>query len=119
MTAKAPMHASPRYKLRNISVLPEFSAAWDYCALFPRGCGLMDIFMPALGGHLLDRFAPGGVGYRYFFLLLALFSVAGIGFTLVYRYFGRAKSVSSSRNADRLPRWDSSQNVKATGADRP
>jgi predicted MFS family arabinose efflux permease len=50
-----------------------------------------DVFIPALGGRLLDRYAPGGVGYRYFFLLLALFSMAGIGLTLAFRYVVRVK----------------------------
>jgi MFS family permease len=52
-----------------------------------------DVFIPALAGHLLDRYAAGGVGYRYFFLILALFSVAGIGLTLLFRYCFRAKPV--------------------------
>ena len=45
-----------------------------------------DVFMPLLAGHLLDRYGAGGVGYRYFFLILALFAVCGIGFTLMFRY---------------------------------
>jgi MFS family permease len=52
-----------------------------------------DVFIPALAGHLLDRYAAGGVGYRYFFLILALFSVAGIGLTLLFRYCFRGKPV--------------------------
>ena len=38
-----------------------------------------DVFVPALAGHLLDRYAAGGVGYRYFFLILAAFSPLGWG----------------------------------------
>jgi MFS family permease len=44
-----------------------------------------DIFIPALAGHLLDRYATGGVGYRYLFLILAIFSIAGVGLTLLFR----------------------------------
>jgi len=44
-----------------------------------------DVFIPLFAGHLLDRYAAGGVGYRYFFLSLALFAVIGIGLTLVFR----------------------------------
>jgi MFS family permease len=46
-----------------------------------------DVFMPALAGHLLDRYAAGGVGYRYFFLIMALFAVSGVGFTLLFRFW--------------------------------
>lgn len=35
-----------------------------------------DIFMPLLGGHLLDNY-PGGAGYRYFFLISAAICTAG------------------------------------------
>ena len=45
-----------------------------------------DIFVPALGGHLLDGYAADGLGYRYFFLIMALFAVAGIGLTGLFRY---------------------------------
>ena len=45
-----------------------------------------DVFVPALAGHLLDRYAAGGAGYRYFFLILAVFSIAGIGLTLLFRH---------------------------------
>jgi len=45
-----------------------------------------DVFIPALAGHLLDRYAAGGAGYRYFFLILAVFSIAGIGLTLLFRH---------------------------------
>jgi len=41
-----------------------------------------DIFMPLLGGVLLDRF-PGPEGYRYFFLAVAGICVVGLGATLV------------------------------------
>ena len=44
-----------------------------------------DIFVPALAGHLLDRYPAGGVGYRIFFLILAIFALAGAGLTLVFR----------------------------------
>ncbi len=36
-----------------------------------------DIFIPMLGGFLLDRY-PQGMGYRYFFLFIALLSLAGM-----------------------------------------
>src|SRR5262245_37113365 len=44
-----------------------------------------DVFVPALAGHLLDRYAVDNVGYRYFFLILAIFSVAGVGLTALFR----------------------------------
>ena len=50
-----------------------------------------DVFIPALAGHLLDRYAAGGVGYRYFFLILAAFSTAGVGLTLFFRHRISAK----------------------------
>lgn len=41
-----------------------------------------DIFMPLLGGVLLDRF-PGPEGYRYFFLIVAGICLVGLVATLV------------------------------------
>lgn len=41
-----------------------------------------DIFMPLLGGVLLDRF-PGPDGYRYFFLTVAGICLVGLGATLL------------------------------------
>jgi len=41
-----------------------------------------DIFMPLLGGVLLDNF-PGAAGYRYFFLTTAAICVVGLVATLV------------------------------------
>jgi sugar phosphate permease len=55
-----------------------------------------DVFMPVLAGHLLDRYAAGGVGYRYFFLILALFAATGVGFTLMFRYCVNLKPVVSA-----------------------
>jgi sugar phosphate permease len=55
-----------------------------------------DIFIPALAGHLLDRYAAGGLGYRYLFLLLAIFAVVGAGLTLLFRYRTRARLVKQS-----------------------
>jgi MFS family permease len=52
-----------------------------------------DIFIPALAGHLLDRYAAGGVGYRYFFLFLALLAAAGVGFAVMFRQYVSAKPV--------------------------
>ena len=47
-----------------------------------------DIFMPLLGGVLLDRF-PGPDGYRYFFLTVAGICLVGLGATLLlYRRVG-------------------------------
>lgn len=43
-----------------------------------------DVFIPALAGHLLDHYPAGGIGYRYFFLILALFAGAGLGFALLF-----------------------------------
>ena len=56
-----------------------------------------DVFVPALAGHLLDRYSAGGVGYRYLFLILAMFSVAGVGLTLLFRHriSGRPARVSN------------------------
>jgi nitrate/nitrite transporter NarK len=48
-----------------------------------------DIFMPLLGGHLLDNY-PGGDGYRYFFLISAAICAAGaLAAWLIYRYFSQ------------------------------
>lgn len=44
-----------------------------------------DVFVPALAGHLLDRYPVHGLGYRIFFFILALFCLAGIGLTLLFR----------------------------------
>jgi predicted MFS family arabinose efflux permease len=55
-----------------------------------------DVFIPALAGHLLDRYAVGGLGYRYFFLILAIFAVAGAGLTLAFRYRTRTRLVKPS-----------------------
>lgn len=44
-----------------------------------------DIFMPLLGGILIDNF-PGATGYRYFFLITAGFCVVGLLATL-FIYF--------------------------------
>ncbi len=41
-----------------------------------------DIFMPLLGGMLIDNF-PGAAGYRYFFLTTAGICVVGLVATLV------------------------------------
>lgn len=61
-------------------------------ALTGTACGLIstvayspDVFMPAVAGHLLDRYTAGGVGYRYFFLITALFAACGAGFSLIFR----------------------------------
>jgi len=55
-----------------------------------------DVFIPVLAGHLLDRYGTGGVGYHYFFLILALFALAGIGFTLMFRYRVSIKAVEAA-----------------------
>ena len=44
-----------------------------------------DIFMPLLGGVLLDNF-PGAAGYRYFFLATAAICTVGLVATL-FIYF--------------------------------
>jgi sugar phosphate permease len=54
-----------------------------------------DVFVPALAGHLLDRYAADGVGYRYFFLTLALFALAGVGLTALFRFRVSAKLLTS------------------------
>jgi len=41
-----------------------------------------DIFMPLLGGVLLDRF-PGAEGYRLFFFTVAAICTMGLGATLL------------------------------------
>ena len=50
-----------------------------------------DVFVPALAGHLLDRYATGGVSYRYLFMILAFFSIAGVVLTMLFRSHIRAK----------------------------
>jgi sugar phosphate permease len=45
-----------------------------------------DVFVPALAGHLLDHYAVDNVGYRYLFLILAIFAVVGVGLTALFRY---------------------------------
>ena len=55
-----------------------------------------DVFLPALAGHLLDRYATGGVGYRYLFLILGIFSIAGIGLTLLFRHRISARRLKAS-----------------------
>ncbi len=46
-----------------------------------------DVFMPLLGGVLLDRY-PGGPGYRYFFSVIVVLCVFGFlaGFVILKRY---------------------------------
>jgi sugar phosphate permease len=44
-----------------------------------------DVFIPALAGHLLDRYPAGGLGYRIYFLILASFCLGGAGLTLLFR----------------------------------
>ena len=55
-----------------------------------------DVFVPAIAGHLLDRYPAGGLGYRYFFLMLAIFAVVGVGLTLLFRHRISAKLVKQS-----------------------
>lgn len=55
-----------------------------------------DVFVPAIAGHLLDRYPAGGLGYRYFFLMLAIFAVAGVGLTLLFRRRISARLVKQS-----------------------
>jgi predicted MFS family arabinose efflux permease len=55
-----------------------------------------DVFIPAVAGPLLDRYAAGGLGYRYFFLMLAIFAVAGVGLTLLFRRRISTKSLRES-----------------------
>jgi sugar phosphate permease len=55
-----------------------------------------DVFIPAIAGHLLDRYPAGGLGYRYFFLMLAIFAVAGVGLTLLFRNRISARLVKES-----------------------
>ena len=52
-----------------------------------------DVFVPALAGHLLDRYAADNVGYRYFFLILAIFAAAGVGLTAVFRHRVSVKAI--------------------------
>jgi sugar phosphate permease len=67
-------------------------AVQDFLALTGTATGLIslvaytpDVFVPALAGHLLDRYPAGGVGYRIFFLILAIFALAGAGLTVLFR----------------------------------
>jgi sugar phosphate permease len=52
-----------------------------------------DVFIPVLAGRLLDTYAAEGAGYRYFFLILGLFSVFGMVLTVVFR-----KTIVSKRS---------------------
>ena len=52
-----------------------------------------DVFIPVLAGRLLDTYAADGAGYRYFFLILGLFSVLGMVLTVVFR-----KTIVSKRS---------------------
>ncbi len=49
-----------------------------------------DIFMPMLGGILLDRY-PGGMGYRYFFTFIVILSILGLlsAFAIMHKSAGR------------------------------
>jgi sugar phosphate permease len=58
-----------------------------------------DVFVPALAGHLLDRYAADGMGYRYLFLILAAFSMTGVGLTVLFRQRISAKT----RHKTKLP----------------
>jgi nitrate/nitrite transporter NarK len=49
-----------------------------------------DVFMPLVGGALLDAF-PGGAGYRYLFGIIALLCVCGIAATLGLRGLSKAR----------------------------
>jgi sugar phosphate permease len=52
-----------------------------------------DIFVPLLAGKLLDQYAHGGLGYKYFFSILSACSFAGAILTLVFRKYTRKKRV--------------------------
>lgn len=56
-----------------------------------------DIFMPLLGGMLIDNY-PGGAGYRYFFLATAAICAVGLIASLVI-YFKIVKKQSGESNA--------------------
>ena len=45
-----------------------------------------DIFIPAIAGYLLDVYPDDGLGYQIFFGILAAFSIAGVGFTVLFRH---------------------------------
>lgn len=48
-----------------------------------------DIFMPVIGGTLLDKF-PGGLGYRYLFLIIVSLCVLGlVSAIIVMRRYSR------------------------------
>lgn len=44
-----------------------------------------DVFIPILAGHFLDKYPEGGLGYKYFFLILSLFALAGAALTIIFR----------------------------------
>jgi nitrate/nitrite transporter NarK len=58
-----------------------------------------DVFMPLLGGALLDGF-PGEAGYRYSFLFVTVICVVGLLATLIFmrRSASRKKETDDSRN---------------------
>jgi sugar phosphate permease len=50
-----------------------------------------DVFIPFLAGRLLDKYTVDGLGYRYFFLILGIFSVTGVVLTAIFRRAVRSK----------------------------
>lgn len=44
-----------------------------------------DVFIPILAGYFLDTYPEGGLGYKYFFLILSLFGLAGAALTIIFR----------------------------------
>jgi sugar phosphate permease len=44
-----------------------------------------DVFIPIIAGRLLDQHPEGGMGYKYFFLLLAICGLCGAALTVVFR----------------------------------
>jgi len=54
-----------------------------------------DVFMPMLGGVLLDKF-PGGLGYRYFFVFIVIMSIFGLLSALVIAHKSTVKQKSKT-----------------------
>ena len=58
-----------------------------------------EIFMPVLGGYLIDLWDGGSTGYQVLFGVLVAASAVGIAATLGLRFIGRAKAEARSPNA--------------------
>ena len=56
-----------------------------------------DVFMPLLGGMLLDRF-PGALGYRYYYFMIA--ALCAIGSIAAYLIMRRSRSINDDQDTN-------------------